>query len=189
MKQTWVLAYSLALLWCASSHAQVPIYDVIIEHGQVYDGKLSPPRSIDIGIQGDRIVTIADLSHASATSRIDASGLAVAPGFINVLSWATESLLQDGRGLGDLYQGVTLEIFGEGTSMGPLNAALREELIARQGDFKYAVDWRTLDEYLHRLERQGIAPNVASFVGATTLRKYVLGHANRPPKDVELGQM
>jgi N-acyl-D-amino-acid deacylase len=147
---------------------QPPMFDVIIRGGTVHDGTGAPGRRADVGIRGDRITAVGDLAGGQAPATVDASGLAVAPGFINMLSWATESLLVDGRSQGDIRQGVTLEVFGEGSSMGPLNDAMKTRAIEQMGDIKYEITWTTLSEYLKELERRGISPNVASFIGATT---------------------
>src|SRR5262249_50259448 len=127
----------------------------------------------DVGIRGDRIAAVGDLAGAPARTVVDARGLAVAPGFINVLSWSNESLLADGRGQGEVRQGVTTQIMGEGWSMGPVNDAIKKRMKEEQGDFKYEIEWVTLSEYLTFLERRGISQNVASFLGATTVREYV----------------
>ncbi len=140
-------------------------------------------------MRGDRIAAVGDLSRARAGRVIEAKGLAVAPGFINMLSWATDSLIADGRSMSDIRQGVTLEIFGEGWSMGPLNDAMKKEAKDLQGDIKYPIDWTTLGGYLDRLVARGISPNVASFVGATTLRVHELGYSDREPTAVELARM
>ncbi|RMD91014.1 MAG: D-aminoacylase [Alphaproteobacteria bacterium] len=173
-----------SLLWGAE-----PAYDLLIRGGTVYDGTGAPGRIADIAVRGDRIVAVGDLAEATAQRVVDAHGLAVAPGFINTLSWATESLLADGRGQSDLRQGVTLEVFGEGWSMGPLTEAMRAERLRLQGDIRYDIPWTTLGDYLDHLEARGIAPNVASFVGATTVRIHILGYEDRPPDPVELGRM
>jgi N-acyl-D-amino-acid deacylase len=169
--------------------AIVPPYDLIIRGGTVYDGGGGAPGVADVAIHGDTIVAVGDLRAARARHEIDARGLAVAPGFINMLSWATESLLHDGRGLSDVVQGVTLEVFGEGWSMGPLNEAMQREVVERQGDIRFDVAWTTLGEYLEHLERRGVSPNVASFVGATTIRIHELGYEDRPPTPAELERM
>ncbi len=166
-----------------------PAYDLIVRHGTVYDGTGAPARVADVGVRGDRVVAVGDLGDAQAARVVDATGLAVAPGFINVLSWATESLIEDGRGIGDTKQGVTLEIFGEGWSMGPLNDALKALLVKDQADIKFDIAWTTLGGYLEHLERRGITPNVASFVGATTVRMHELGEADRAPTAEELERM
>lgn len=164
-------------------------YDLIIRNGTVYDGSGSPPYSGDVAIQGDTIAAAGRLGRARGRMEIDASGLAVTPGFINMLSWAGVSLLEDGRSQGDIRQGVTLEVMGEGWSMGPLSEAMKEEILERQGDIRYDVTWTTLGEYLDHLVARGVSTNVASFVGATTVRIHALGYADRPATPAELGQM
>src|SRR5919198_2440795 len=141
---------------------------IVIRGGTVYDGGGDAPVASDLTIAGDRIAAIGRIEDGG--DEIDASGLAVAPGFINMLSWATESLIEDGRGQSDVRQGVTLEVFGEGESMGPLNEALAAELTARQTNIRYEIEWTSLDEYLRYLEDHGVSPNVASLVGAGTVR-------------------
>ncbi len=164
-------------------------HDVIIRHGTVYDGSGEPGRLTDVAIDGDRITVIGNLNGAQGRQEIDATGLAIAPGFINMLSWGNESLIEDGRGMSDIMQGVTLEVMGEGESMGPLNDAMKKEMLESQGDIKYAVDWTTLGEYMDRMVARGISPNIASFVGATTLRVHEIGYADRPPTGDELARM
>jgi predicted amidohydrolase YtcJ len=164
-------------------------YDVIIRGGTVYDGSGKPGIIADVAIKGDTVAGIGNFSSATATSIVDAKGMAVAPGFINMLSWATESLIVDPHSQGDIRQGVTLEVFGEGESMGPINESMRKEMIESQGDLKFDVPWTTLGEYLEYLERRGVSTNVASFVGATTVRIHELGYADRPPTAEELGRM
>lgn len=167
-------------------------FEVIIRGGTVYDGSGKPGVVTDVGINADTIAAIGDLSNAIAETEIDAKGLAVAPGFINMLSWATESLIIDGNSQADIRQGVTLEVFGEGMSMGPMNEAMKAELAAemrRNPDWKYEVDWTTLGEYLESLERRGVAPNVASFIGATSVRIHELGKENRLPTTAEMERM
>lgn len=164
-------------------------FDVILRNGTVYDGTGAPGRRADVGIRGDRIAAVGDLSRARARSEVDASGLAVAPGFINMLSWSTESLIVDGRSQGEIRQGVTTEVFGEGESMGPLSPEMKRQTLAHQGDIKYAIEWTTLAEYLKYLERRGVSPNVASFVGATTVRVHVLGDKDVQPSPAQLRQM
>jgi N-acyl-D-amino-acid deacylase len=164
-------------------------YDVIIKNGIVYDGNGGEPFLADIGINGDTVAFIGDLKAAAADSIIDASGKAVAPGFINMLSWATESLIEDGRSQGDIRQGVTLEVMGEGMSMGPLTPQLKTLMEKDQGDIRFPVSWNTLGEYLQFLETKGISCNVASFIGATTCRMYVIGEDNRKATDAELDSM
>jgi N-acyl-D-aspartate/D-glutamate deacylase len=165
------------------------LYDVVIRGGTLYDGSGRPGRVRDVAIVGDSIAAIGTLADARGRTEVDARGLAVAPGFINMLSWATESLIEDGRGLSDIKQGVTLEIFGEGESMGPLNPEMKRLAKEAQGDIKYDIAWTTLNDYLEQLTRRGISPNVASFIGATTVRVHELGYADRPPTPAELGRM
>jgi N-acyl-D-amino-acid deacylase len=182
---------SLALLLLLTA-CQKQKFEVIIRGGTVYDGSGKPGVVTDVGINADTIAAIGDLSNAIAETEIDAKGLAVAPGFINMLSWATESLILDGNSQADIRQGVTLEVFGEGMSMGPMNEAMKAELAAemrRNPDWKYEVDWTTLGEYLESLERSGVAPNVASFIGATSVRIHELGKANRLPNAAEMERM
>ncbi|NNF02989.1 MAG: D-aminoacylase [Rhodothermales bacterium] len=164
-----------------------PDYDVIVRGGTVYDGSGEQPIRADVGIRADTIAVVGDLAGFTAATDVDASGRAVAPGFINMLSWATTSLIRDGRSLSDIRQGVTLEVFGEGWSEGPLNEEMKAEAEA-DADW-YEVDWTTLGEYLELLERRGISTNVASFVGATTVRIHEIGFENRPPTDAELDRM
>jgi N-acyl-D-amino-acid deacylase len=166
-----------------------PIYDVVIRGGTVYDGSGKPGVRMDIGIRGDKIAGVGDLAKAKAKTTIDASGLAVTPGFINMLSWSNESLLADGRGQSEVRQGVTTQIMGEGWSMGPLNAAIKKRMKAEQVDIKFEIEWNTLDEYLYFLERKGIAQNVASFVGAATIREYVIGLENKKPTTDQMDVM
>ena len=144
------------------------MFEVIIQGGLVYDGSLSEPRQADIGVRGDTIAAVGDLSQSSATHRIDARGMAVTPGFINMLSWASESLIHDGRSQSDIRQGVTLEVFGEGWSMGPLSTSMKRDKVRGLSVAKYEANWTTLAEYLDRLVERGVSPNVASLVGATT---------------------
>ncbi len=180
-----LIGMTVGLLGCAEGE---PDYDVLIRGGNLYDGVEVEARRLDVGLRGDRIAAIGDLASSTATTEIDAAGLAVAPGFINMLSWATTSLLVDGTGLGDLVQGVTLEVFGEGGSMGPLNDEMLA-LLEAEKVYDYTVDWRTLGEYLESLECRGVSPNVASFVGATTVRTHVLEYDDRAPNESELDQM
>ncbi len=182
------LAVACTLLFFSCAPA-APAYDTIIRNGMVYDGNGGNPFKADIGINADTISFIGDLSKASAKKETDAKGLAVAPGFINMLSWATESLIEDGRSQSDIRQGVTLEVFGEGESMGPLNSRMKQQLLTGQSDIKYPVSWTTLGEYLHFLESKGISCNVASYVGATTLRTYVIGEDNKDPTPAQLDSM
>ena len=164
-------------------------FDVIIKGGTVYDGTGAEPKHVDVAIRGDRIVGVGDFKTAKAKTIIDANGLAVAPGFINMLSWSTESLIQDGRSQSEILQGVTTEIMGEGESMGPVNDRVREHKIRQQTDIKYGITWNTLAEYLQYLEKRGVSCNVASFIGATTIREYVIGFEDKPPTSEQLEQM
>ena len=165
--------------------------DLVIDHAQIYDGSGDPPFAGALAIQGDRIVAVLKEGEArpAATATLDAKGLAVAPGFVNMLSWATDTLLEDGRSQGDLRQGVTLEVMGEGESMGPLNAAMKQFMVEQQADLKFPIEWTTLGEYLDHLVKRGIACNVASFVGATTVRIHEVGYADRAPNAEELARM
>ena len=164
-------------------------YDTIIRNGNIYDGTGGKPYPADLAIQGDKIVKIAPNIPERGKEEIDATNMAVSPGFINMLSWATTSLIADSRSLSDIKQGVTLEVFGEGGSMGPLNKQMKEDEKASMGEFKYDIDWTTLGEYLESLERRGISTNVASFIGATTLRIHEIGYEDRPPTDREMENM
>src|SRR6516162_7213078 len=164
-------------------------FDVIIRNGDIYDGTGGEAQHVDLAIKGDRIARLGDFSKASAKTIVNASSLAVATGFINMLSWSTESLIQDGRSQSELRQGVTTEIMGEGESMGPVNDRLRQFMLKNQADIKYDIKWNTLAEYLQYLEKRGISCNIASFVGATTIRAYVIGFDDRAPTPQELDQM
>lgn len=177
-----------ALLLLSACVSSKPDFDLVIRNGMLYDGSGGAPRAGDLALRGDRIAAIGTVPGRGARE-IDASGMAVAPGFINMLSWATESLIVDGRGMADVKQGVTLEVFGEGWSMGPLSEAMKQEILARQSDVKYDIDWTTLRQYLDSLVRRGVSVNVGSFVGATTVRIHVLGEADRAPDAAELEQM
>ncbi len=164
-------------------------FDVLIKNGLVYDGSGGKPRLADIGIKDDKVNAVGDLKSAKATVIIDATGLAVAPGFINMLSWAVDDLVIDGRSMGDIKQGVTTEIFGEGSSMGPLNEEMMRRAQAEQGDLRYKIEWTTLAEYLQFLERQGVSCNVASYIGATTIREYVIGLEDKKATPEQMQQM
>lgn len=183
------LLSSLLFCACLFSCSSKNKYETIIRNGTIYDGNGEKPFTADIGINADTITFIGDLKNETAKNEIDAKGKAIAPGFINMLSWATESLIQDGRSQSDIRQGVTLEVMGEGTSMGPLNPKMKSELQKGQVDIKYKVDWNTLGEYLSFLEKKGISCNVASFIGAGTVRTYVVGEDNRKATPAELDSM
>jgi N-acyl-D-amino-acid deacylase len=173
------------ILSCTSK----PKYDTIIRNGTIYDGNGQKPFVADLAILADTIALIGDLKSESAKNEIDAKGKAIAPGFINMLSWAVESLIEDGRSQSDIRQGVTLEVMGEGTSMGPFNAKMKREWQNGQGDIKYKVEWNTLGEYLNFLEKKGVSCNIASFVGAGTIRANVVGEDNRTATSAELDSM
>ena len=179
------LTFALALL----AFACTPEYDVVIRGGTIYDGSGGAPVVGDVAVKDDSIVSIGIPVEGSARTEIDATGLAVAPGFINMLSWATESLIEDGRSQSDIRQGVTLEVMGEGWSMGPLNDDMKRESVEQMGDIKYDIEWTTLDEYLEYLVARGISTNVASFVGATTVRIHEIGYEDREPTPEELDRM
>jgi len=183
----WLLAFSIDSR--STSSSQPTPFDVVIRGGTVYDGTGAPGRRADVGIQGDRIAAIGDLSGLPATTTIDATGLAVTPGFINMLSWSTESLLIDGRSQGEIREGVTTQIFGEGSSMGPLTPEMKRRAIEQMGDLKYSITWTSLSEYLKQLEERGISQNVASFVGATTIREHVVGLEDKRPTPAQLDEM
>src|SRR3954463_3911556 len=189
MTRTIACALALCLFPALALAASPKTYDLILRGGTIYDGSGGKPYAGDVAVNGDRIVAVGSLGNARGEKEIDARGLAVSPGFVNMLSWATESLLVDGRAQSDVRQGVTLEVMGEGGSMGPLNDAMKKETVEQQGDIKYPVTWTTLGEYLDQLAARGIAPNVASFVGATTMRIHEVGYANRPPTPEELARM
>src|SRR5438552_898553 len=182
--------FCFSLLLAATSVSIIAAdFDVIIKNGAVYNGTGSETQYVDLAIRGDRIAGVGDYKNAKAETVIDARGLAVAPGFINMLSWSTESLIQDGRSQSEIRQGVTTEIMGEGESMGPMNDRVREFMLKQQADIKYDITWNTLTEYLRFLEKRGISCNVASFIGATTIRQNVIGFDDRPPTPRELDQM
>lgn len=181
----------LALASCSTSTppANAPTYDVLIRGGTIYDGSGAKPYVGDVAIEGDRVVYVGDPGKVRGESVIDARGKAVAPGFINMLSWATDSLIADGRGLSDIRQGVTLEVMGEGWSMGPMTERMKANEERDQGDIKYDIAWTTLGQYLEHLEKKGVAPNVASFVGATTVRVHEIGEDDVDPTPQQLDRM
>src|SRR6266498_5969846 len=164
-------------------------FDVLIKNGTVYDGTGAEPQHADVAIRGDRVAGVGDFKTARAKTVIDAKGLAVTPGFINMLSWSTQSLIQDGRSQSEIRQGVTTEIMGEGESMGPVNDRVREHMLREQSDIKYEIKWNTLAEYLRYLEARGVSCNVASFIGATTIRENVIGFEDKAPTPEQLDQM
>lgn len=177
-----------ACCWLAAC-TPPPSYDVILRGGTIYDGSGEKPYTGDVAFSGDQIAAIGDIGKASAPLEINVEGLAVAPGFVNMMSWANESLIEDGKSQSDIRQGVTLEIMGEGNSMGPLNDRMKAEKLKQQSDIHYDVEWTTLAEYLQYLEKRGISPNVASFIGSATPRIYVIGQEDREPSAEELEQM
>jgi N-acyl-D-amino-acid deacylase len=162
---------------------------VVIRGGTVFDGSGGPPRRADVALRGDRVVEVGELSNTRAATVVDATGMAVAPGFVNMLSWSTESLLVDGRSQGEVRQGVTTQVFGEGWSMGPLTPAMKARMKEQQGDLRFDVAWTSLAEYLRHLEKKGVSQNVASFVGAATVREHVVGLDERAATADELRAM
>ncbi|HYZ48002.1 MAG TPA: D-aminoacylase, partial [Sphingomonas sp.] len=168
--------------------APKPAYDVVVRGGTIYDGSGGAPFLGDVAIKGDRVAAVGKVSGTGARE-VNARGLAVAPGFINMLSWATESLIADGHSQSDIRQGVTLEVMGEGWSMGPLNPDMKALEVKRQSDIKFPVQWTTLGEYLSFLQKRGISTNVASFVGATTVRIHELGERDIDPTPEQLDRM
>jgi N-acyl-D-amino-acid deacylase len=179
----------LCLLLFLASCERAPQYDLLVRGGTVYDGSGAPGFAGEVAIQGDRIAYVGPKAPGKARREIDATGKAVAPGFINMLSWSTESLLVDGRGQSELRQGVTLEVMGEGFSMGPLNDAMKAQLEAQQVNVKYPIDWTTLGEYLSGLEKKGVSMNVASLIGATNPRVLLLGEGDVDPTPEQLAAM
>lgn len=166
-----------------------PAYDVVLRGGTIYDGSGKPGTEGDVAIRGERIVYVGPRAPGEAATVIDATGMAIAPGFINMLSWGIESLIADGRGLSELKQGVTLQVFGEGESMGPLTPAMKADMVRRQSDLRYAVEWTSLGEYLDWLAKRGVSQNVASYVGAATVRTNVLGEGDVDPDPAQLARM
>jgi N-acyl-D-amino-acid deacylase len=183
---TIILALSFTAIARGQSRAES--FDVIIKNGTVYDGSGRPPRRGDVGIKGDRIAAVGNLSRATATTVVDAKGLAVAPGFINMLSHSEASLIRDPRSLSEIKQGVTTQIFGE-FSMGPLNDQMKQRMRETRGEGTLGIEWTTLAEYLTYLEKRGIPQNVASFIGAATIREHVIGLEDKQPTPAQLEQM
>src|SRR5437867_3058581 len=177
------------ILFAVTNHCWSEQYDFIIKGGTLYDGSGGDGQRVDVAIKGDRIARVGDLKNDPAAKVIDVDGLAVAPGFINMLSWSNESLIQDGRSQSEIRQGVTTEIMGEGESMGPVNDRVRQHMLREQSDIKYDIKWNTLTEYLRYLESRGISCNVASFIGATTIRENVIGFEDKQPTPQQLDQM
>lgn len=183
------LYFVLMALLLMGACSKAPHFDILVKNGRILDGSGDASYIGDIGINADTIAALGNLESAKADELVDASNMAVAPGFINMLSWATVSLIEDGRSMGDIKQGVTLEVFGEGTSMGPWSPGMKREEKQDQGAITYDIDWTTLNQYLESLTRRGISPNVASFVGATTLRVHTVGYEDRAPTPQELDSM
>ncbi|WP_417317663.1 N-acyl-D-amino-acid deacylase family protein [Emcibacter sp.] len=179
----------LTLAACGKEEPAAPDYDILITGGMIYDGTGGKPYAGEVAITGDRIAYVGPDAPGTAVDVVNAKGKAVSPGFINMLSWAVDSLLIDGRGLSDLKQGVTLELFGEGRSMGPLTPEMKEAMIRRQGDLKFPVEWTTLDEYLSHMTGRGVSPNVASLIGAASVRVHELGENNVAPTPEQLKRM
>jgi N-acyl-D-amino-acid deacylase len=191
MKRLLILL-SFLLLFSCSAKRQIPVsyeYDVVLRNGMIYDGSGSAPFQGDVAIKGDTIAAIGARLPGRGRTEVDATGLSVAPGFVNMLSWATDSLIEDGDSQSDIRQGVTLEVMGEGESMGPLTEEMKKLARQMQGDIKYDITWTTLGEYLQFLEKRGVSCNVASFVGATTIRENMIGFDDRPPTPEELEKM
>ncbi len=189
MKKTAALGIAFAGLLLSSAAAPAPDYDILIKGGTVYDGSGGAPFVGDVAIKGDKIAYVGPQAPGTAAKVVDATGEAVSPGFVNMLSWAVESLIADGRGLSDIDQGVTLEVFGEGDSMGPLTPEMKRTDLKRQGDIKYPIAWTSLAQYLDWLTKRGVSPNVASFVGATTVRVHELGEKDVDPTPEQLDRM
>ena len=189
MQKRIALKIAVAAIAIISAAPPPASYSVLIRGGTIYDGSGDAPYVGDVAMRGDKIVYVGPHAPGRAARVINASGKAVSPGFINMLSWATESLIADGRGMSDTAQGVTLEVMGEGDSMGPLNPQMKRLEVARQGDIKYPIRWTTLGQYLEYLQRKGITPNVASFVGATTVRVHELGEKDVDPTPEQLKRM
>jgi N-acyl-D-amino-acid deacylase len=189
MKKRVALAFAIAGLLATSAAPRPADYSVLIHGGTIYDGSGGQPYVGDVALKGDKIVYVGPHAPGRAARTLDATGKAVSPGFINMLSWANESLIADGRGLSDTRQGVTLEVMGEGDSMGPWTPEMKKREIARQGDIKYPIKWTTLGKYLEYMQRKGITPNIASFVGATTVRVHELGEKDVDPTPAQLTRM
>jgi N-acyl-D-amino-acid deacylase len=189
VKKTAAIGIAFVGLLLSSAAAPAPEYDVLIKGGTIYDGSGGAPFVGDVGIKDDKIAYVGPQAPGTAASVVDATGEAVSPGFINMLSWAIADLIADGRGMSDTYQGVTLEVFGEGDSMGPLTPEMKRLEVKRQGDIKFPIKWTTLGDYLNWLTRKGITPNVTSFVGATTVRVHELGEKDVDPTPAQLDRM
>ena len=189
MNRTRAVAVAIAALFAGSAAPPPASYTVLVRGGTIYDGSGGAPYVGDVAIKGDRIVYVGPHAPGRAAKTIDASGKAVSPGFINMLSWANEDLIADPRGMSDTYQGVTLEVMGEGDSMGPWTPEMKRLELKRQGDIKFPIRWTTLGQYLDWITRKGITPNVTSFVGATTVRVHELGEKDVDPTPAQLNRM
>jgi N-acyl-D-amino-acid deacylase len=189
MKKCVALAAAAGGLFVISAAPPPAAYSILIRGGTIYDGSGGAPFVGDVALKGDKIVYIGPHARGRAARTIDASGKAVSPGFINMLSWANEDLIADPRGMSDTYQGVTLEVMGEGDSMGPWTPQMKRLEIKRQGDIKFPIRWTTLGQYLEWLTRKGVTPNVTSFVGATTVRVHELGEKDVDPSPAQLLRM
>jgi N-acyl-D-amino-acid deacylase len=189
MRLKLIFAFAATSLGGCATVAPEATYDVVLRGGTIVDGGGGAPFLGDVGIRGDRIAYVGPHLTGRGAREVDARGLAVAPGFVNMLSWSNESLIADPKGQSEIRQGVTLEVMGEGDSMGPLSDAMKAKAAARQGDIKYPIEWTTLGDYLGWLDRRGVSPNVASFVGASTVRVHELGEDNVDPDPAQLGRM
>jgi N-acyl-D-amino-acid deacylase len=187
ISRAWLLLLSIG--FAARGWAAAPEFDLVIQGGRIFDGTGGPSYLGDVGIRGERIIYVGPPRPTTAKRTIDAHGQAVSPGFINMLSQAQESMIADGREESDLFQGVTLEVMGEGDSMGPLTDQMAARNESRESDIKYPINWRTLGQYLHARERAGTSLNIASFVGATTVRDFVLGEGDVQPSPEQLQRM
>src|SRR3954469_3983974 len=189
MKKSTAFALTIAGFLATSAASPPASYSVLIRGGTIYDGSGGTPYVGDVALKGDRIVDVGPHAPGRAARVVDAAGKAVSPGFINMLSWAVESLIADGRGESDTMQGVTLEVFGEGDSMGPLTPEMKANALKRQGDIKYPIRWTSLAQYLDYITNKGVTANVASFVGATTVRVHELGEKDVDPTPAQLNRM
>lgn len=183
------LAFGVLAVFASLAVSAADAPRTVLRGGTVYDGTGAPGRVVDVALRGDRVEAVGTVAALPGDVVVDVTGLAVAPGFVNMLSWSTESLLVDGRSQGEIRQGVTTQVFGEGSSMGPLTPAMKRQMKDDQGDLKYDIPWTTLAEYLQHLEKKGVAQNVASYIGAATIREHVIGLEDRAPTVAELDAM
>src|SRR5690242_4550908 len=188
MRKSTAILFAVSALLTISA-APPAAYSVLIRGGTIYDGSGGQPFVGDVALKGDKIVYVGPHAPGRAARIVDAAGKAVSPGFVNMLSWANESLIADGRGLSDTMQGVTLEVMGEGDSMGPWTPEMKRLEVKRQGDIKYPIKWTTLGQYLDYMTKKGVTPNLASFVGATTVRVHELGEKDVDPTPAQLTRM